>query len=383
MNVLALGDISQKGWDSNKLYMTPLPALKGGLVISPQESYILRVDRIEFSNAEYRSFASSYLALVERNISRLLSGRPERLYRASSHLIMAGGKRLRPLILGLVARGYGVSPDISSVAGASIEILHNFTLVHDDIMDRDEFRRGVPTTHRVYGDEMAILAGDLLFAKSFEAILELQDRGVDPVRVLRMARILNWASITVAEGQALDLELSSAKASEISEEQYIEMISKKTAALFMASAYIGALLGTAGEEDLRRIWEGFRYAGIAFQIRDDLLGLIGDPSVTGKPVLNDVREGKRTAMVIHAIRSLPEDGRRYLLSILGNRSASKEELEKARDLIIEAGGVKYAEKLIEGYVEIAIKNLDSLSGADRRVISWIKDLILRLAWRDR
>lgn len=341
------------------------------------------MDRIEFGDAEYRSFISSYLALVERNITRLLSGRPERLYKASSHLIMAGGKRLRPLILGLVARGYGVSPDVSSIAGASIEILHNFTLVHDDIMDRDEFRRGVPTTHKVYGDEMAILAGDLLFAKSFEAILELQDRGVDPARVLRMARILNWASITVAEGQALDLMLSSAEASEVSEEQYIEMISKKTAALFMASAYIGALLGGAGEEDLRRIWEGFRYAGIAFQIRDDLLGLVGDPSVTGKPVLNDIREGKRTVMVIHAIRSLPEGGRRYLLSILGNRSASREDLEKAKDLIIEAGGVKYAEKLIEGYVGMAIKNLDSLSGADRRVISWIKDLILRLAWRDR
>lgn len=341
------------------------------------------MDRIEFSDAEYKSFTSSYLAFVERNISRLLSGSPERLYKASSHLIMAGGKRLRPLILGLVAKSYGVSPNISSIAGASIEILHNFTLVHDDIMDKDEFRRGVPTTHRVYGDEMAILAGDLLFAKSFEAILELQEWGVDPARVLRIARILSWASITVAEGQALDLELSGADASEVSEEQYIEMISKKTAALFMASAYIGALLGGAGEEDLRRIWEGFRYAGIAFQIRDDLLGLIGDPSVTGKPVLNDIREGKRTVMVIHAIRSLPEDRRRYLLSILGNRSASREDLEKARDLIIEAGGVKYAEKLIERYVEISIKNLDNLSGADRRVIGWIKDLILRLAWRDR
>ncbi len=329
---------------------------------------------------EARAFAEHYIGLVDRRIKALLGGEPEILYKASAHLIVAGGKRLRPLVLGLVARGYGVDPSISSIAGASIEILHNFTLVHDDIMDRDDFRRGVPTTHRVYGEEMAILAGDLLFAKSYEAVLGLVDFGVRPESVIRIARILNQASITVAEGQALDMMLS--KAVEVSEEQYLEMIYKKTSALFIASATMGAILGNASEEDLERFGECFKNSGIAFQVRDDLIGLVGDPSVTGKPVLSDIREGKRTIMVIHALRSLSENKRRFLLSVLGNREASREDLERARDLIVEAGGVKYAEQLIKSHVDTALGSLERVRDADRKVIGWIRDLILRLAWRE-
>jgi geranylgeranyl diphosphate synthase type I len=325
-------------------------------------------------------FAEQYIALVNKRIYDLLRGEPETLYRASSHLITAGGKRLRPLVLGLVAKGYGVDPSISSIAGASIEILHNFTLVHDDIMDRDEFRRGIPTTHRVYGEEMAILAGDLLFAKSYEAILSLADAGIRPENVLRIARILNWASITVAEGQALDMMLS--KSIDASEEQYLEMIYKKTSALFVASAVIGAILGDADKEDLENIERCFKNAGIAFQIRDDLIGLIGDPSVTGKPILSDVREGKRTIMVIHALRSLPEEKRRFLLGVLGNREASLKDLERARELMIEAGSIKYAEDLVRKHVNISLESLERIKGIDRKVIDWIRGLIFRLAWRE-
>ncbi|MEM1611158.1 MAG: polyprenyl synthetase family protein [Sulfolobales archaeon] len=333
------------------------------------------------SESDFEAFAKTYIALVERNIYSVLSGDPEILYRASSHLIKAGGKRLRPLVLGLVGAAYGVKPEVSAVAGASIEILHNFTLVHDDIMDRDEFRRGVPTTHRVYGENMAILAGDLLFAKSYEAMTRLYDLGVESEKVLKAIKTLTWASITVAEGQAMDLEFASA--SDVYEEKYIEMIYKKTSALFMASAYIGGILGGAPEEDLVRLWNCFKSAGIAFQIRDDLIGLLGDPSVTGKPVLSDLREGKKTIMVIYALSKLGRDEREYLLGVLGNRNASREDLERARDLIVGVGGVKYAEELIRRYVDDALRNLEMLRGAERRPISWIRDLILRLAWRER
>lgn len=329
----------------------------------------------------FDGFVRKYLDLVERNIHILLSGNPEILYNASSHLIRAGGKRLRPLVLGLVGRAYGVEPEVLAIAGASVEILHNFTLVHDDIMDRDEFRRGVPTTHKLYGDNMAILAGDLLFAKSYEALARLYDLGVRSESVIRSIKTLIWASITVAEGQAMDLELS--RISDVSEEMYIEMIYKKTSALFMASAYIGGILGNAPEEDLERIWRCFRSAGIAFQIRDDLIGLLGDPSVTGKPVLSDLREGKKTIAVIYTLSKLSRDEREYFLGVLGNRNASKEDLERAKELIIRAGGVDYAEKLIRSYVDDSLRNLEMLRNADRRIISWIRDLILRLAWRER
>ncbi len=330
---------------------------------------------------DFETFAKTYITLVERNIYSVLAGNPEILYRASSHLIKAGGKRLRPLVLGLVGIAYGVKPEISAVAGASIEILHNFTLVHDDIMDRDDFRRGVPTTHKVYGENIAILAGDLLFAKSYEAMARLYDLGVEPGKVLKAIKTLIWASITVAEGQAMDLELASI--SDVSEEKYIEMIYKKTSALFMASAHIGGVLGGAPEEDLEKLWKCFKSAGIAFQVRDDLIGLLGDPSITGKPVLNDLREGKKTIMVIYALSKLSKDEKGYLLRVLGNRNASREDLERAKDLIVNVGGVKYAEELIKQYVNDALRNLEMLKEAERRYISWIKDLILRLAWRER
>ena len=330
---------------------------------------------------DFETFAKTYITLVERNIYSVLAGNPEILYRASSHLIKAGGKRLRPLVLGLVGIAYGVKPEISAAAGASIEILHNFTLVHDDIMDRDDFRRGVLTTHKVYGENMAILAGDLLFAKSYEAMARLYDLGVEPGKVLKAIKTLIWTSITVAEGQAMDLELASI--SDVSEEKYIEMIYKKTSALFMASAHIGGILGGAPEEDLEKLWKCFKSTGIAFQIRDDLIGLLGDPSITGKPVLNDLREGKKTIMVIYALSKLSKDEKEYLLRVLGNRNASREDLERAKDLIVNVGGVKYAEELIKRYVDDALKNLEMLREAEKRPISWIKDLILRLAWRER
>jgi len=329
----------------------------------------------------FDSFIEGYISLVNENIYSLLSGYPEILYRASSHLIRAGGKRLRPLVLGLVGRAYGVDPRVSAVAGASIEILHNFTLVHDDIMDRDDFRRGVPTTHKVYGDNMAILAGDLLFAKSYEAMARLYDVGVRPEVVVRAIKVLTWASTTVAEGQAMDLEIAGSW--DVSEEKYIEMIYKKTSALFMASAYIGGLLGGAPEGDLERLWRCFKSAGIAFQIRDDLIGLIGDPSVTGKPVLSDLREGKKTIMVIYALSKLSEGEREHLLRVLGNRGASIDDLRRARDLIVGAGGVGYAESMVKRYVEDALENLGSLVGADMGAVAWIRDLILKLAWRER
>ncbi|MEM4484387.1 MAG: polyprenyl synthetase family protein [Sulfolobales archaeon] len=330
----------------------------------------------------YEDFARRFIPMVEKHIEEIISCDIRILELASKHLIKAGGKRLRPLMLGLFAGAFGGDLDSAALAGAAIEILHNFTLVHDDIMDRDEMRRGVPTTHVVYGEPMAILAGDYLYAKAYRSLLKLRDR-ISPDKLVRIIDLLNRASEIVAEGQALDLTLPTF--SEVSEDQYINMVYRKTASLFIASAGIGVLLGESSERDLENSTSYAEYAGIAFQIRDDIIGLLGDPKVTGKPVLNDLREGKRTIMVIHAIREASENDRRFLLNVIGNKNSSQEDLLRARDLIISYGGVRRAEELIKIYAEKAFKMLDILGSSSKnpQYIDMIRDLTSKLVYRER
>ncbi|MCI4457609.1 MAG: polyprenyl synthetase family protein [Desulfurococcaceae archaeon] len=327
-------------------------------------------------------FAKDFLPRVERYIDQIIRTDIEHLEKASKHLIKAGGKRLRPLMLGLFTKAFDGDVENAAIAGAAVEILHNFTLVHDDIMDRDQFRRGVPTTHVVFGEPMAILAGDYLYAKAYRALLWLKDR-VDDHKLVKIIDLLNKASEIVAEGQALDLTLPSYH--EVSEEQYIDMIYRKTSSLFMAAAGIGVMLGRSSEQDVEKAIEYARYAGIAFQIRDDILGLLGDPSVTGKPVLNDLREGKRTILVIHAFKEASDFDKNEMLRIIGNKEASIKDLEKAKDLVIKYGGVKKAEDLAKSYLEKALKVLDEIErrALNKDSIYIIKDLTTRLVYREK
>jgi len=327
-------------------------------------------------------FAKDFLPRVERYIDQIIRTDIDHLEKASKHLIKAGGKRLRPLMLGLFTKAFDGDLENAAIAGAAVEILHNFTLVHDDIMDRDQFRRGVPTTHVVFGEPMAILAGDYLYAKAYRALLWLKDR-VDDHKLVKIIDLLNKASEIVAEGQALDLTLPSYH--EVSEEQYIDMIYRKTSSLFMAAAGIGVMLGRSSEQDVERAIEYARYAGIAFQIRDDILGLLGDPSVTGKPVLNDLREGKRTILVIHAFKEASDFDKNEMLRIIGNKEASIKDLEKAKDLVIKYGGVKKAEDLAKSYLEKALKVLDEIErrALNKDSIYIIKDLTTRLVYREK
>jgi len=327
-------------------------------------------------------FAKDFLPRVERYIDQIIRTDIDHLEKASKHLIKAGGKRLRPLMLGLFTKAFDGDLENAAIAGAAVEILHNFTLVHDDIMDRDQFRRGVPTTHVVFGEPMAILAGDYLYAKAYRALLWLKDR-VDDHKLVKIIDLLNKASEIVAEGQALDLTLPSYH--EVSEEQYIDMIYRKTSSLFMAAAGIGVMLGRSSEQDVEKAIEYARYAGISFQIRDDILGLLGDPSVTGKPVLNDLREGKRTILVIHAFKEASDFDKNEMLRIIGNKEASIKDLEKAKDLVIKYGGVKKAEDLAKSYLEKALKVLDEIErrALNKDSIYIIKDLTTRLVYREK
>ena len=320
------------------------------------------------------NYAKKIAAETDKVIFEVVSGEPRFLYDASLHLVKAGGKRLRPLATVLGGRLFGLKEEIGVRAGAAVEILHNFTLVHDDIMDKDDFRRGVPTVHKLWGENIAILAGDLLFAKAFEALLKLSDYNVGHKAIVKAIKELCWASVTVAEGQALDLSLS--RLESVTLNNYVEMVYKKTAALFKASLCIGAILAGAPDEELGKLANYAINVGIAFQIRDDELGLVADERKLGKPVYSDLREGKKTVLVIYALSRASKDERDFLLSVLGNEKATKDELKQAADIILSLGALDYSNKLASEYLKKGLEALDSINEVDSEAKVLLRKLAL-------
>jgi len=279
----------------------------------------------------------------------------------------------------LSGRMFGLEERVGILAGASVEILHNFTLVHDDIMDKDAFRRGVPTVHTIYGEDMAILAGDLLFAKAFEALGRLSGL-VSADRLVNAFKELTWAAVTVAEGQALDMEFE--RRWDVTLDEYLSMVYKKTAALFKSSLVIGALLAGAPQNEIANLEKFAEGVGIAFQIRDDVLGLVADESILGKPVYSDLREGKKTILVIHALSRLDPEGRRKLMSTLGRRDSSVEELSSLAELIKSTGAVEFANSLADKYLEEGLEALSRVKPVDQEAKDLLRDLAMFVTARN-
>lgn len=322
---------------------------------------------------KFLAYTNKVSKKVEDLIYEVIKGEPKSLYDSALHYIKAGGKRIRPLIAVLSARISGGSEEIAIPGAAAVEVLHTFTLVHDDIIDRDEFRRGVPTVHKVWGTEMAIVSGDLLFAYAYRCLVKSLDYGVAVDRIVKAVDMLTDAAITVAEGQALDMLLPVFDRVDV--DKYIEMVEKKTAALFASSATIGAVLAGGSEDVIRKLRESMINAGIAFQIRDDILGLLGDEKVLGKPVFSDIREGKMTILVIYALNQIDGKKSKRLRDVLGNRNADLSELHEAAEIIKLSGAIEYAENLAEEYAKKAIEISKTLESEDVEALEMFKEVV--------
>ena len=285
-----------------------------------------------------------------------LESEPQILYRAARHIIDAGGKRLRPFLVLKSCKLVGGSEEDALATASSLELLHTFTLLHDDIMDQDEKRRGVPSVHTKWDVPIAIVAGDLLFAKVYEAITKHTDiKRVKPKRILQVMQEVSEATIVLCEGQTRDMMFETKET--VSEAEYFKMIEGKTAALFETSARCGGLLGGATKSKVKRLGEFGRYAGIAFQVIDDVLALTADEKVLKKPVGNDIREGKRTLMVVYALEKASKRQRKKILETLGNKNASREQIQETIRLIDSLGAIRYAKKLADRYIKKAKKAL--------------------------
>lgn len=245
---------------------------------------------------ELMPYLGSVAKTTDAYLIRTFGSASDNLYRASAHLLVAGGKRLRPAVAMLAADAVapGRSRDIFPAAVA-LELTHTFTLIHDDIMDGDSLRRGAPTVHKKWDEPTAILAGDVLYARAFEHICLAKATEKAKVRAVGM---LATACIEICEGQHTDMSFENR--SDVSEEEYLSMVGKKTGALYAASAGIGGLLAGGSEEQVEALYRYGMKTGIAFQIQDDLIDLMASPEKSGKDRASDLREGKQTLIMIRA-----------------------------------------------------------------------------------
>jgi len=297
--------------------------------------------------------------MINGYLERALSGQePEPLGKASLHLIEAGGKRLRPYLTVKACEAVGGRAEDAVPFAAAVELLHNFTLVHDDVMDHDDLRRGKPTVHKVYGMPLAILAGDLLFAKVYDVALKNRPPGMPPERLIECIDKITEATMTLCQGQALDISFPCA--SDVSVNDYIEMVGAKTSALFRLCAQVGALSGGGSDNQVDTLGSFAWDAGVAFQIEDDVLGVTADEATLGKPVGSDLREGKKTLINIHALENATGEQRKLFDKAYGVEDASQKDIEAAVEALKELGSIAYARGVADEYVTRAFKSLDAI-----------------------
>ena len=313
--------------------------------------------------------------MVDEFILSNINGEPLKLYEAALHYIKSGGKRLRPFLVVKCCELCNGSIDKALPIASAIEMVHNFTLVHDDIMDNDEFRHGVPTVHRYYGLPYGILAGDLLLIEAFNTVVKHgKSIGLDDSVITRLIGTLAKACKELSEGQALDMEYAESKVFP-EQEHYIRMISKKTASLFEASCILGALIAYADDNTIDKLASYGRSIGLAFQLIDDLIGVIGDSRVTKKPVGNDIREGKKTLPILLALKKSNDMQREKILSILGAKYVEESDILYAIDTLTRLGIEKDIRLVAEGYITHAIKSLEGLNVYDNNSIKAKEALI--------
>ena len=311
--------------------------------------------------------------IVNKYLNSKLKGNPKKLYDAAGHLIVNGGKRLRPYMVIRSCQILGGKSSTAMIAASAVEMVHNFTLVHDDIMDNDEMRHGVPTVHKKFGMPIAILAGDVLFSKAFQIISESK---LSPNATTHLISRLAKACVDVCEGQLLDIKMADEKRIP-TEREYITMIGKKTAALFDVSCAMGAICATNKPKDISNLSAFGRNLGIAFQITDDLIGVMGNPKVTKKPVGNDLREGKKSLPILMAIKLAKGNERKIILKAFGNSKISKSDLNKAVEIIRSLGIEEKVRNQALKYAEKSEKSLTKYKGTAKVELTALLDFVVR------
>jgi geranylgeranyl diphosphate synthase type I len=337
-------------------------------------------------NEKVGKILGQYSEDINKEIEDTLSSiGPKDLRKASIHLTNAGGKMLRPALTVLVSEAVGGTITSSIKAASAIELIHTFSLIHDDIMDKDDMRRGKPSVHKIWGDSVAILAGDTLFSKAYELIINSKDNieSSDPeeclARVNQTLSTVADACVKICEGQAQDMGFEGNF--DVKEEEYLEMIFKKTAALIATATESGAIMGGADEKIVSTMYDYGKLIGLAFQIQDDYLDLVSDADSIGKPVGSDIAEGKMTIIVVNALSKANDEDKKRLVEILkmGNESGNcdKDTIDEAMGIFKKYGSIQYAHDVALENVKKAKQLLEALPESEAKyALSLVADFVL-------
>ena len=316
-----------------------------------------------------QALAAADMAAVDALIRRRLASDVVLVNQVAEHLVAAGGKRLRPMLLLLAAHALGHrGPDAHQLA-AVVEFIHTATLLHDDVVDESDLRRGRKTANALFGNAASVLVGDFLYSRSFQLMVEL-DR-------LPVMRILADTTNAIAEGEVL--QLLHVRNPDTDEPAYLKVIERKTAVLFAAATRLGALLAGAGEATQQRLHDYGLALGYAFQIADDVLDYSADEAALGKHLGDDLAEGKATLPLIHAMLHSDAATRDRLRAIV--EAGEVEAMPEVLAAIEATGGLAYSRRRAEDYADAAERALDGLD--DNDAVAALRGLARYAVRRDR
>ena len=279
---------------------------------------------------------------------------PSNLYDPVSYILTLKGKRLRPILTLMATDIFSNSYKSGLDAALAVEVFHNFSLVHDDIMDSAELRRGNKTVHKKWNVSTGILSGDVMLIQAYQ-LFENYEGEV----FVDLAKLFSKTAIEVCEGQQYDFDFETRD--NVKTSDYLKMITYKTAVLLGASMKMGAIIARASKEDQDKIYDFGKYLGIAFQLQDDYLDAFGDEIKFGKKIGGDILENKKTYLYLKAIEFLSEDKKNQLLGLYTNNNSSEEKIKTTKALFEESGSVDYTVKEIKKYTNSAFEILESLN----------------------
>lgn len=291
----------------------------------------------------------------------------------------SSGKLIRPLFVLLGNRVFGGCDEQALPLAAGVQLLHDFSLIHDDIEDNSPTRRGRPTAWRIWGLAQGINAGDCMFALAHRSIYRMADVGVPAERVLRILRDFEETVLRLCEGQYMDM--SAEGQMNISVEQYIEMIRGKTAALTAASVGLGAQISTDDEQQIAAMWEMGEAIGLAFQMQDDLLDIWGVPEVTGKPFATDLVQRKMSLPVIHGLANASAQDRTQFETLYRQTELSRTDLETLLAILDGTRSRSYVEGLIHAEYQRATQAFERIVPADESALNELRGLANSLLHR--
>ncbi len=306
------------------------------------------------------------LVSVEQELGRDAASSVSTITEIAEYLREGGGKRIRPSLLLLAAHQLGFFGPSAIRLGAVVEMVHTATLVHDDIIDGADTRRGRPSANTTWGNEKCVLAGDWLYMQAFRVALE--------ERNLRILDLLISLTQQMVEGELLQIQKLGKM---VSEAEYYDLIFRKTACLFSICMRLGAILAGATEAEESGLGAFGRAVGLAFQIVDDVLDLTATEEVLGKPVASDLREGKATLAVVHAADHGTASDRKAIRRVLDDRSFENVSRQQIREILVRNGSVEYAMAAADRYAEQSRQALAPLADSEfKRALLWVPDFVV-------